>query len=117
MVYFRMDRAKELKPVGARIRKLREAKGISQEDAATRQNEEMKKQHFPPGWDQERVQRLLAHYESQTEQEAVAEDEAAYAQRGLTMVEAPQRARAQGPAAHRGTLLPLACPQPAGREL
>jgi len=89
LVYFRMDRAKELKPVGARIRKLREAKGISQEDAATRQNEEMKKQHFPPGWDQERVQRLLAHYESQTEQEAVAEDEAAYAQRGLTMVEVP----------------------------
>jgi hypothetical protein len=49
----------------------------------------MRKQHFPPGWDQERVQRLLAHYESQTEQEAVAEDEAAYAQRGLTMVEVP----------------------------
>jgi hypothetical protein len=49
----------------------------------------MKKQHFPPGWDQERVQRLLAHYESQTEEEAVAEDEAAYAQRGLTMIEVP----------------------------
>ena len=29
-----MDRAKELKAVGTRIRKLREAKGISQEDAA-----------------------------------------------------------------------------------
>jgi hypothetical protein len=49
----------------------------------------MKKQQFPPGWDQERVKRLLAHYESQTEEEAVAEDEAAYAQRGLTMVEVP----------------------------
>ena len=34
----------------------------------------MKKQQFPPGWDQERVKRLLAHYESQTEEEAVAEE-------------------------------------------
>ena len=32
---------------------------------------------FPPGWDEERVRRVLAHYEQQTEEEAVAEDEAA----------------------------------------
>ena len=32
---------------------------------------------FPPGWDQERVKRVLAHYEMQTEDEALAEDEAA----------------------------------------
>ena len=31
---------------------------------------------FPDGWNEERVQRLLQHYESQTEEEAVAEDEA-----------------------------------------
>ena len=31
---------------------------------------------FPDGWDDERVQRLLQHYKSQTEEEAVAEDEA-----------------------------------------
>jgi len=49
----------------------------------------MKKQHFPPGWDEERVRRVLAHYESQTDDEAVAEDEAAYEQEGLTMVEVP----------------------------
>ena len=30
---------------------------------------------FPPGWDEERVQRVLEHYESQTDEEAVAEDE------------------------------------------
>ncbi len=28
---------------------------------------EMRKQKFPPGWDEERVQELIAHYESQTE--------------------------------------------------
>lgn len=36
------------------------------------------KQHFPPGWDEERVRRVLEHYEGQTEEEAVAEDEAAF---------------------------------------
>ena len=42
----------------------------------------MKKQvknEFPPGWDEERVLDVLEHYENQTEDEAVAEDEAAFA--------------------------------------
>jgi hypothetical protein len=33
---------------------------------------------FPPGWSEERVRRLLAHYEDQSEEEALAEDEAAF---------------------------------------
>jgi len=37
----------------------------------------MKQSRFPPGWDEKRVHDVLAHYESQTEEEAVAEDEAA----------------------------------------
>ena len=37
----------------------------------------MKQADFPPGWDEERVHRVLAHYENQSEEEAVAEDEAA----------------------------------------
>ena len=36
---------------------------------------------FPPGWDEERVHRLLKDYESQSEAEAVAEDEAAFSLR------------------------------------
>ncbi len=31
---------------------------------------------FPPNWDEQKVRRVLAHYEKQTEEEAVAEDEA-----------------------------------------
>jgi hypothetical protein len=31
---------------------------------------------FPGGWDEGKVQRVLAHYEKQTEDEASAEDEA-----------------------------------------
>lgn len=38
----------------------------------------MRQNRFPPGWDEERVPRVLAHYEEQTEEEAVAEDEAAF---------------------------------------
>jgi hypothetical protein len=33
---------------------------------------------YPPGWDAARVKRVLEHYESQTDDEAVAEDEAAF---------------------------------------
>lgn len=37
------------------------------------------KNQFPPGWDEARVREVIEHYESQTEDEAVAEDEAALA--------------------------------------
>ncbi|MFV9676509.1 MAG: hypothetical protein ACNYVW_02505 [Methanosarcinales archaeon] len=50
----------------------------------------MRQNKFPPGWDEKRVHRVLAHYESQTEDEAVAEDEAAYEQEGQTIMEIPQ---------------------------
>jgi hypothetical protein len=36
----------------------------------------MRQNRFPDGWDASRVQRVLGHYEEQTEEEAVAEDEA-----------------------------------------
>jgi len=49
----------------------------------------MKKNAFPPGWDKERVSRILKYYESQTKEEAVAEDEAAFEMDGQTMMEVP----------------------------
>jgi len=33
---------------------------------------------FPPGWDEKRLARVLAHYQLQSEDQAVAEDEAAF---------------------------------------
>jgi len=44
---------------------------------------------FPPGWDEKRVREVMAHYESQTEEEAVAEDEAAFEASGQTLMEIP----------------------------
>jgi len=49
----------------------------------------MKPSKFPPGWDARRVQEVLAHYEAQTENEAVAEDEAAFEDTGQTFMEVP----------------------------
>ena len=44
---------------------------------------------FPPGWDEARVKRLIEAYESQTEAEAVAEDEATLADPSQTVMEIP----------------------------
>lgn len=49
----------------------------------------MKQTKFPPGWDEERVRRVLEHYEQQSDDEAVAEDEAAYESTTHTTMEVP----------------------------
>jgi len=49
----------------------------------------MRQHTFPPGWDEERVRQVLAHYEEQTEDEAVAEDEAAIEESTQTVMEVP----------------------------
>lgn len=49
----------------------------------------MREHRFPPGWDEERVRRVLAHYEEQTEAEAVAEDEAAFEEPTQTVMDVP----------------------------
>jgi hypothetical protein len=49
----------------------------------------MTKTNFPPGWDGARVTKLLEHYENQTEEEAVAEDEATLADPQQTIMEVP----------------------------
>jgi len=45
---------------------------------------------YPPGWDDDRVRRVIAHYERQSEEEAVAEDEAAFEDETLTVMEIPK---------------------------
>jgi hypothetical protein len=49
----------------------------------------MKKQKFPPGWDEKRVQELIAHYENQTEDEEFADIEAARQAEEVTMMAIP----------------------------
>jgi hypothetical protein len=49
----------------------------------------MKTKRFPTGWDEERVRRVLSHYEQQTDEQAAAEDEAAFKGKRQTVVQVP----------------------------
>ena len=49
----------------------------------------MCKTKFTPGWDEKRIQKVLAHYEEQTEEQASAEDEAAFEDFEQTFMEIP----------------------------
>ncbi len=49
----------------------------------------MRKAKYPPGWDEDRVRRVLEHYETQSDEEALAEDEAAYEATTHTAMEVP----------------------------
>ena len=44
---------------------------------------------FPPGWNEERVQRIIEHHDSLTEDEQAAEDEAAYEDFTQTVMDIP----------------------------
>ena len=49
----------------------------------------MSDSRFPQGWDEHRVHRVLEHYENQTDDEAVAEDEAAWEKTTHTKMDVP----------------------------
>ena len=44
---------------------------------------------YPPGWDESRVSRVLEHYGTQTDEEAVAEDEASWEGTSHTKMDVP----------------------------
>ena len=49
----------------------------------------MTKTPFPAGWDEARVRQVLEHHESQSDEEAAAEDEAAFESTTHTAMEVP----------------------------
>lgn len=49
----------------------------------------MSETKFPVGWDEEKVRGVLSHYEQQTSEEAVAEDEAAFEDQDETVMKVP----------------------------
>ncbi|MCI0639561.1 MAG: hypothetical protein L0Y72_00040 [Gemmataceae bacterium] len=49
----------------------------------------MSNQKYPPGWDEHRVQEVIAHYENQTEDEEFAEIEAALQAENTTLMAVP----------------------------
>ena len=51
----------------------------------------MKQARFPKGWDEKRMSEQLAYYETQTEDEIVAEDEATLIDSEQTIMEVPSK--------------------------
>ena len=51
----------------------------------------MKQNKYPAGWDERKVRKVLKHYESQTEEQSIAEDEAAYELKDQTVMVVPKR--------------------------
>ncbi len=49
----------------------------------------MKQRIFPPEWDEQKVRRVIAYYERQSEDQALAEDEAAFQGQSQTLMEVP----------------------------
>jgi hypothetical protein len=65
------------------------AEGSASSPATSEEETRTKKNEFPPGWDEARVKRLLEHYETQSDEAAVAEDEAAFEATTHTAMEVP----------------------------
>lgn len=45
---------------------------------------------FPKGWNEERVQKVIGHYEALSEDEELSEDEAAYNDANFTTMQVPK---------------------------
>jgi hypothetical protein len=66
------------------------SEGFATAPEVLKTEEAMKKRNrFPPGWNDARVQQVLAHYEAQSDVEVVAEDEAAYRSTTTTVMKIP----------------------------
>ena len=50
----------------------------------------MKQNEFPSGWDDGRVRRVIDHYDKQTPEQAVAEDEAVFEDQHETVMTVPR---------------------------
>jgi hypothetical protein len=51
----------------------------------------MKRTHLPPNWTDEKVKKVIKYYETQSDDEAAAEDDAAYNDRTQTFMEIPNK--------------------------
>jgi hypothetical protein len=88
--YLRVVYVLDVPPV-SRVRRNRLRTGAEGKKSAsqTAKEEVMNKNRYPKGWDLERVRRVLEHYDAQSDDEAVAEDEASFEPPAHTAMEVP----------------------------
>jgi hypothetical protein len=65
------------------------AQGYAEKDEREAMTKHKVKNVFPRGWDEKKVQELIAHHEGQTDDEAAAEDEAAFSDKSFTVMQIP----------------------------
>src|SRR5581483_2225668 len=65
------------------------AEGQARAPPSTEEKVMRKQNQFPPGWDEARVKRVLEHYEAQSDEEAVAQDEASFEATTHTVMDVP----------------------------
>ena len=51
----------------------------------------MKQTKYPAGWNERKVRKVLEHYDAQTEDDAIAEDEAAFGLKDQTVMVVPKK--------------------------
>jgi hypothetical protein len=58
---------------------------------ANRSRKSRRKQKFPPGWNEKRIQEVIAYYENQTEDEQLAEHKETHRGPGITIMAIPSK--------------------------
>jgi hypothetical protein len=74
---------------GVRTRREGPKSSAASPEAVITEKAMKKLNRFPVGWNEARVRRVLAHYEGQSDTEAVADDEAAYRSTTSTVMKIP----------------------------
>jgi hypothetical protein len=59
--------------------------------ANAKKETQMKQTKYPAGWNERKVRRVLRHYDSQTEGEAIAEDETAFELKDQAVMVVPKK--------------------------
>lgn len=59
-------------------------------DETSEKETQMKPNKYPAGWNERKVRKILKHYDSQTEVQAIAEDEASFELKDQTVMVVPK---------------------------
>jgi hypothetical protein len=68
---------------------------MKQKPSTSKRNGKPDPNRYPKGWDRRRVEALTKHYDQQTDDDAIAEAEAAYKDVATTMIQVPVELVAQ----------------------
>src|SRR5439155_4397477 len=68
-----------------------EERTMKNSTTTTKSRKRNKKQKYPPGWNEKRVREVIAYYENQTEEEQLAEHEAAHRGANITVMAIPTK--------------------------